>query len=1174
MAFNSRPSGAAAGKHDGGRIPWGWFRRGAMGLLCCGAMALAAAVVPMGSGSYTTTFPGTDAAGRNALPPGVPNLSGNAVGKPVPTNDWWSNFLTNSFGGNCFNYPLNYLSKASGLVINNTVPGATPTGYRQPISDVHAVVVGTSGLAASKASVNDYSDWTVTLSWDDAFKATIGQGMPFTYFTKASSEVAQVTVHSYYTAGVTISGNKLLVLNNMNGANFVVYGPAGSTWSGSGGVYTSTLNGQNYWSMAMLPAGVDATATAAAFEQYAFVFPGDTKAAWNYTPASGVVRTTFTTTPDVKEGAYTTVLQGLLPHQWAHLASDSAQPGSYTYNTVRGQMKMLASNTFHVENTFTGILPTLPGLAKYSAAAGTAPGFDPAALTAKLDGMKNDGLALWTDSYNEGQSMNRLVQAARIADQLGYTAARDALVATVKARLENWFTATPGEVAFLFYYNTNWTTIIGYPAGHHTDDNLNDHHYHWGYFLNAAAMVEQFHPGWSAQWGEMVNLLVRDVANPSRTDALFPFLRNFNPYSGHSWGNGTCNQPFGVDEESTPESMNFHGGLIQWGLATGNNELRDLGVYLYTTELTAVEEYWFDVHERTFQPAYDYPMVARLWAGGYDNGTWWSSALSACYGIQMYPIHGGVLYLGNDQNYVQRVWTGVLRDTSVMSNLSGDPNGGDPNLWYDVLWCYQSFLDPQAALEGYYRWQGRNLKFGISDAQTYHWLHTMHALGRVRSDVVPDYPTAAVFDLGGVKTYVAHNFGSQAITVHFSDGFNLSVPARSMATNRDITATVTLNAGASKVDTGGTLDLSAAVTGAGITKVEFYRDGTLLGTKNAAPYTLTTAALSAGLPRFYAKVFVGTNCNLSNVVTVQVGGQLPYGGTVPTLPGTIQAGEYDVFEGGVGQGITYFDVTPWNEGGFRPTEAVDAGTDANAGHTVGWIEAGEWLTYTVNVSQTGPYKVTVHTASGVAGGGGPFWFEINGTKISPDITVPFTDNNWSSYQPKVVDGLNLSAGTQILRVGVGGSGFNLGRMVFESSVPTAPSIQNHPANRSVEAGATATFTVTATGSTPLRYQWLKNGVEIDGATTSSYTTPATVLADSGSTFSVVVSNDVGDTPSNEATLTVTAPVKSLDLNTDTAVDVLDLAALAAAWGTSSFGADLDSSGLVDDADLTLWLAGF
>jgi DNA-binding beta-propeller fold protein YncE len=73
----------------------------------------------------------------------------------------------------------------------------------------------------------------------------------------------------------------------------------------------------------------------------------------------------------------------------------------------------------------------------------------------------------------------------------------------------------------------------------------------------------------------------------------------------------------------------------------------------------------------------------------------------------------------------------------------------------------------------------------------------------------------------------------------------------------------------------------------------------------------------------------------------------------------------------------------------------------------------------------------------------------------------------------------------------------------------------------VSLGATASFSVVASGTAPLTYQWLKNGVSISGATTSSYTTPATVAADSGSAFTVVVENAV-NTPatSNPATLYV------------------------------------------------------
>ncbi|HEY6944877.1 MAG TPA: immunoglobulin domain-containing protein [Candidatus Acidoferrum sp.] len=91
--------------------------------------------------------------------------------------------------------------------------------------------------------------------------------------------------------------------------------------------------------------------------------------------------------------------------------------------------------------------------------------------------------------------------------------------------------------------------------------------------------------------------------------------------------------------------------------------------------------------------------------------------------------------------------------------------------------------------------------------------------------------------------------------------------------------------------------------------------------------------------------------------------------------------------------------------------------------------------------------------------------------------------------------------------------------------PVAPTITTQPVNQTVTAGQTATFTVVASGTAPLTYQWQKNGANIGGATSSSYTTPATTTVDSGSTFDVVVSNTAGTVTSTAATLTVSpAPV--------------------------------------------------
>ncbi|HEX6638926.1 MAG TPA: PQQ-dependent sugar dehydrogenase, partial [Steroidobacteraceae bacterium] len=98
-------------------------------------------------------------------------------------------------------------------------------------------------------------------------------------------------------------------------------------------------------------------------------------------------------------------------------------------------------------------------------------------------------------------------------------------------------------------------------------------------------------------------------------------------------------------------------------------------------------------------------------------------------------------------------------------------------------------------------------------------------------------------------------------------------------------------------------------------------------------------------------------------------------------------------------------------------------------------------------------------------------------------------------------------------------GGDLYRVTYTAA--TAPSISSHPASLTVAAGQVARFSVTASGSAPLQYQWQRNGANISGATGSTYSFTATA-ADNGATFRAVVSNGAGSAVSNSATLTVPA----------------------------------------------------
>src|SRR6266705_1087783 len=121
----------------------------------------------------------------------------------------------------------------------------------------------------------------------------------------------------------------------------------------------------------------------------------------------------------------------------------------------------------------------------------------------------------------------------------------------------------------------------------------------------------------------------------------------------------------------------------------------------------------------------------------------------------------------------------------------------------------------------------------------------------------------------------------------------------------------------------------------------------------------------------------------------------------------------------------------------------------------------------------------------------------------------------------------------------------------DTAVAVAPTITTQPTNQTVTAGQTATFAVVATGTAPLSYQWQNNGANISGATASSYTTPATTTADSGSTFAVVVSNTAGTVISSAVTLTVNANTTAPTVPTGLVATASTCGQVDLSWGAST-----------------------
>jgi endoglucanase Acf2 len=739
------------------------FSRNRILLLALLAIVLSVLIVPytvvnaatftVGAGSYTDTLP----AGRTA-PPATIYKTANLTGA-VPTNNWESSILFLQYSQPLMAHPMSYRCVAAGLEVGRPNFGGGGDGYNGTHT-ADFTVKNTAIATMTNAQADKITDWAVDVvmaSGASNIKATLVKGSPYAYFIFTGGN-PQLAFGATPTVFYGNSGSSYLGIT-VNGKNFGLFAPTGSTWGGLG-TATITCNlasGKNYFSVALLPDNT--TATLDFFNARAYAFITNTMVNWSYNQAASTLTTTYTVTTTAKEGTNTDTIMALYPHQWRN--NTLVSPLAYTYPSIRGTMKTVAGTSFQVRYTYYGILPNLPDKGTYDRATLSS-------LVSADAGMTIGG----GDTYGVGKALGKTACFLPIAEQMGNTTAANNAQNQLKNCLQNWFTAGAGETSNLYYYDRNWGTLVGYPAGYGSDTNINDHHFHYGYHIHGAAQIALRDKTWASdsQWGGMVKLLIKDYANWDRTDTMFPFLRNFDPYSGHSWASGDANFVDGNNQESSSEAVNAYMAMILWGEATGNTAIRDAGIYLYTTETESVLNYWFNIYRDNFNAAYSHIYSSMIWGAKYVHATWFSGDPQCIHGINYLPMTAGSLYLGRDKNYVRDNYNELITEA-----------GGTPSGWLDLHAMYYSLYDPAGALTKWNTTIGP--EGGETKAHTYHWLGNLDGMGVPDWSVTANTPLYTVFNKNGTRTYAAYNASNSTITVTFSDGKTLPVGANSMATS-------------------------------------------------------------------------------------------------------------------------------------------------------------------------------------------------------------------------------------------------------------------------------------------------------------------------------------------------------------------------------------------------------
>ena len=731
-----------------------------------------------------------------------PQLVSPAADQPTMTHRWWGSvaFHGEMTTGNTRQAgyitpdPITARISERGARILG-IPSGLRTGdkeyaYRipEPYREVFdGMAVGNSVSDQLQAYLKDFSDGSVTVQWrSDAtpvMEATFVHGSPYVYFTALDGElILRTHAANGDQKGIFHRGENTLGLWTDVAGNrhyFLLVGDESTRFSGVAGNEIRAGHGKQL-TVALLPLskGTPDEAMIRTFTTYARQRVDEVRIDYAVNRRNNQV----TVTHQYRfNGDSVTTLAGMLPLHWKNSTQTTTD---YQVRSARGLTRFAATDRFSYTLPFVGVLPFFPaGIGDY----------DPAQLRALITGFVNQGPAQWNthkDTYWTGKMLGRAAELAAIARDHDMVAEADQLIDWLKREMEDWFRAdTSAELdsSKYFVYDQDWNTLLGFNESFFAHQQLNDHHFHYGYFVRAAAEVCRVEPDWCSakQYGPMVELLIRDYA-AGRDDPLFPYLRNFDPAYGFSWASGNANFVLGNNNESTSEAANAYGAIILYGLITGQQALVDRGIYLHASSTATYWEYWNNIDRHTgkgadydnFPPEYTKPTTSIIWGNGHVFTTWFSEAYAHILGIQGLPLSPLVLHIGQHADYLKDYVTLGLSESS-----NGKPSGLPANQWPDVWWNIWAMTDGAAAAADF---ASRAFDYrpedGETRAHTYHWIHTYKQLGHVATgtgDLTASSPTAVAFDKDGLMTYIAYNVHCAPRQVTFSDGMVLTVPGNS-----------------------------------------------------------------------------------------------------------------------------------------------------------------------------------------------------------------------------------------------------------------------------------------------------------------------------------------------------------------------------------------------------------
>jgi endoglucanase Acf2 len=698
------------------------------------------------------------------------DANGNA--RPIPTNDWWTDVLNNEFSGALWSYPAMLKTAAEGITV------AYPTHWNDNGTEVKSdswLKVQGAKFTAKEARAVDWHDWDVEIllpatSGNGSIKATLAHGIPFSWF-----EFSDVTPELTFSATpqqlqTTAKGCLLQIGNDL----YAVYFPEGTVISTNSGAMR--FDGATWLSIALLGSTDDFEA----YMPYSSSIIRSTTVSWSYDESSSLLTTSWQANAENlrNPSASTPVMQGFLPHAYKYAVNSAINYNSKSYLTPRGTLKMATADDGHFEYAyrFSGMLPYYAAPKEGDT---TENGYNPELMQSLIQTYA-DGGGFGSDTYWGGKGLTQMALNMTFAKQTGNNELYQQSRQKLRNALVDWLTYTPGESTKFFSYFPRWGGMLGFDVSYDSDA-FNDHHFHYGYFIYAAALLCMEDDSFRADYGDLLRMIVKDYANYDHNDSRFPFLRTLDPWAGHSYagGLGDHGNDNGNGQESSSEAMQSWGGVYLLGVALGDQQMRDAGIFGWLTESRGTVEYWFDrdhIHSDK-EHNYDYtlyqsPYNTNLTSKGIGWWTWFSGDPLWMHSIQWMPVSPCLNYMSEDLDFVKWDYE-QMRSATAYSwfEKNGDEAALADQSVGNVVLCYMERYAPQEAAQIFDEAWEKNMGIarGVDTGHiSYFVIHSHLTYGDIDFDVTADCPTANAYRRSdGSMSYMVYNPDNSTRKVNF-----------------------------------------------------------------------------------------------------------------------------------------------------------------------------------------------------------------------------------------------------------------------------------------------------------------------------------------------------------------------------------------------------------------------